>query len=603
VPTPGELLAAYRRLGPLGFARAGARVAGGRVRTPLRRARLDIAPLRASSEEVNSALAPDWRERTLRALPTLARWEPDETILGPVEPLMRHEFDLLGSGPTQLGERIDWRVDFKTGRRWPLEHISRVPVVYADGSDIKVPWELSRCQHLPLLAAAYRITGDQRFLDEIGMQLTTFSEDNPVEFGPCWSCTMDVAIRSANWVATLALLPDADWTAGVLGTLLLHGRFIRSHLEWSEVRGNHYLSDVVGLLPLAAVFPKEGWQAWAAAELVAEMKHQVRADGCDHEMSTSYHRLVTELFDVGTEAARGLGANFPDWYLERLELMHMFVRDYTRPDGLAPLIGDEDSGRFLPLGSYGADPRDHRHLLGEPAAFSARASVAYPRGGYYVMRAGDLYAIVRCGDTGLDGLGGHSHNDQLSFELCAGDQPLVVDPGAFIYTADPAARNLLRSTAFHATLQVDGREQNELGTDYLFRLPDRTRAEALSFKGGAFEGRHHGFEPTEHSRRIELVDRGLVIRDVAEGDGELLEWTFPLMPPCDVSVGTGRVVAAWSRRTLALECDEVEWRVEDGWYSPRYGVRVRAPFVRARRQQGNHRTETHFRLVVEKRAS
>lgn len=538
----------------------------------------------------------------MHALPALARWEPDETIVDRVEPLMRHEFDLLGSGPTQLGERIDWHVDFKTGRRWPLEHISRVPIVYPDGSDIKVPWELSRCQHLPVLAAAYRVTGEQRYLGEIGAQLTAFAEDNPVEFGPCWACTMDVAIRAANWVATLALLPEADWTAGVLGALFLHGRFIRSHLEWSEVRGNHYLSDIVGLLPLAALFPGEGWQAWAAGELVEEMRHQVRVDGCDHEMSTSYHRLVAELFDVGTAAARSFGATFPDWYLERLELMHAFVRDYTRPDGLAPLIGDEDSGRFLPLGSYGADPRDHSHLLSESAQSAARPSIAYREGGYYVMRAGDLYAIARCGDTGLDGLGGHSHNDQLSFELCAGDQPLVVDPGAFVYTADPAARNLFRSTAFHATLQVDGREQNELGTDYLFRLPDRTRAEALSFTGGAFEGRHFGFEPTVHTRRIELEASALVIHDVVEGDCEVVEWTFPLMPPCDVSVSSGRVVANWASRILALDCREVEWRVEDGWYSPRYGVRICAPFIRARRRHRGQRTETHFRLDVKKRA-
>jgi hypothetical protein len=333
------------------------------------------------------------------------------------------------------------------------------------------------------------------------------------------------------------------------------------------------------------------------------MKHQVRPDGCDHEMSTSYHRLVTELFEVGTVAARSFGSTFPDWYLERLELMHAFVRDYTRPDGLAPLIGDEDSGRLLPLGSYGADPRDHTHLLGERPPSAARASVAYPHGGYYVMRAGEFYTSVRCGDTGLDGLGGHSHNDQLSFELCAGNQPLVIDPGAFVYTADRAARNLFRSTAFHATLQVDGREQNELGTDYLFRLPDRTRAKAVSFTGGAFEGRHHGFEPTVHTRRIELEESGLVIRDLVDGDGEMLEWTFPLMPPCDVSVDAERVVATWGGWALALACREVEWRVEDGWYSPRYGVRVRAPFVRGRRRHIDHRTETHLRLVVEKRAS
>ncbi len=62
-----------------------------------------------------------------------------------------------GSGPTDLGPRIDWLADFKTGRRWPLDHITRIRLAYGDGSDIKVPWELSRCQHLP--AARRCLTG------------------------------------------------------------------------------------------------------------------------------------------------------------------------------------------------------------------------------------------------------------------------------------------------------------------------------------------------------------------------------------------------------------------------------------------------------------
>ena len=68
----------------------------------------------------------------------------------------------------------------------------------------------------------------------------------------------------------------------------------------------------------------------------------------------------------GTQAADALvPGSIPDWYRERLDLMLSFVRDYTRPDGLAPQIGDSDDGRFLPLGDYGADPRDHRHLFAQ----------------------------------------------------------------------------------------------------------------------------------------------------------------------------------------------------------------------------------------------
>lgn len=565
MPTPREVIDAYRRLGPAGFARAGGRFAAERSLVPLRRARLRVAPVRVSRAAVTQALDSRWREQALEALPVVAAWEPGESLLERVGPLMEHEFDLLGSGPTRLGDRIDWRTDFKSGRTWPLDHISRVQITYPDDSDIKVPWELSRCQHLPLLAAAHRLTGEQRYLDEIGAQITSFIADNPVEFGPCWACTMDVAIRATNWVATLALCPEQPWTGDALASLLLHGRFIRTHLEWGEVRGNHYLSDVAGLLPVAALFPREGWQGWAAAELAAEMQHQVRGDGCDHEASIPYHRLVTELFVHGTEAARALGAQFPDSYDGRLELMRRFARDYTRPDGLAPLVGDEDSGRFLPLGDYGGDPRDHRHLFEGVSLTSA----AYPDGGYYVMRDHDLYVIVRCGDTGMAGLGGHSHNDQLAFELCANGRPVIIDPGSYLYTADPDARNMFRSTSFHATLKIDGREQNELARDRLFSLPDRTHAECLAFDGTRFEGRHHGFAPAIHRRALELADRGVVITDTIESSAEHdLEWTFPLAPGAHARVSA----------------DGLDFAKEDGWYSPRYGVRVPTVFLRARRR-------------------
>jgi uncharacterized heparinase superfamily protein len=550
----------------------------------------------------------------LAALPTAAAWEREletagererESVLAIADRIVAHRFDLLGSGPVDLGPEIDWRRDFKSGRAWPMEHISRVPIAYPDGSDIKVPWELSRFQHLPVLAGAHLLSGEQRYVDEIGAQLTDWIESNPVEHGPNWACTMDVAIRATNWVAALALCADAasraPWLEPVLSSLLLHGRFIRRHLEYGESRGNHYLSDVVGLLPVAALFSgsREGrsWATWAAGELVAEMEHQVREDGCDHEMSIPYHRLVCELFLCGTQAADSLlpGA-LPDAYRDRLDRMLEFVRDYTRPDGLAPQIGDADDGRFLPLGDYGrADPRSHLHLFKQAGRRyrPAEGHAAYPDGGYWVMRWGDLYAIVRCGDVGVGGLGSHAHNDQLSFELALGDQPLVIDPGSYLYTADPEARDLFRSTSFHGTLRVGELDQQEPVASTLFALRDRARAESLAWKAdgerASFEGRHHGFErldpPATHTRRIELDGTAgrLVITDTVRGEGaHPLEWTFPLAP-CDASPGKGEVTAVFDRGRLEIASDGLGFTVEEGWYSPGYGRRIRTPFVKARR--------------------
>lgn len=627
-----EGYARWRELGVRDGTAAAIRLARAELGAPVRRARLRLSPLRVSPSDLRTALGKTelrdlFRGRVLESMPTVATFEREldalsakerADLLDRAELIAQHSFDLLGSGPTDLGSRIDWSRDFKSGRSWPLDHISRVQISYPDDSDIKVPWELSRFQHLPILAAAFRLTDDRRWLDEIGAQIEDWIHTNPVECGPNWACTMDVAIRAANWVVTLSLVADAThtdpWFEHALSSLLLHGRFIRSHLEWAEARGNHYLSDVVGLLYVAAVFADSsegrGWAEWAAHELVRELQHQVRADGCDHEASIPYHRLVAELFLCGFQAASVLSPESTSHVdRERLDRMLRFVSDYTRPDGLAPQVGDADDGRFLPLADYGqSDPRSHLHLFRQAARDYAPATghAAYPEGGYWIVRFGRLYLLVRCGDVGVGG--SHAHNDALSFELALGDQSLVVDPGSYLYTADPAERNRFRSTGFHSTVELDDAEQNPISTEALFAMDDRRRAEALAWEAGpdraVFTGRHHGYEsleqPAVHTREIEVRPDGSIrVTDIIESAGRHeAQWTFPLVP-CDVTVEAGRALARFeSGAELELACDAMEFYVEPRWLSPSYGCRVATPFVRARRFTNEGEDVTEITLSV-----
>jgi Heparinase II/III-like protein/Heparinase II/III N-terminus len=632
-----EGIDAWRRLGPRRGAAAIASIVRPRIYGPLRRARLRIRPLHVAPGQLDRALAgaepaSALRERALPALPTVIAWEHEldeldaaarELLVSRAEQVLAHSVDLLGSGPTDLGRRIDWQLDFKSGRRWPDAHISRVPTVLGGGSDIKVPWELARCQHLPLLAGAHRISGEQRFLEELGAQLSSFIAANPVEYGAPWSCTMDVAIRAANWVAALCIAtaspstPAEPWLEPALASLLLHCRFIRGHLEWGEVRGNHYLSNVVGLLiaaaPFSAAAEGRAWAGWAAAQLEREMFHQVLADGCDHEASIPYHRLVCELFVCGTQAADALcPGTLSSAYRERLELMLELVSDYTRPDGLAPQIGDADDGRFLPLGGYGADPRDHRHLhvqAGRPWHEGA-GHRAYPLGGLYAMRHEQLWGIVRCGEVGLAGIGAHAHNDQLSFELAFGEQPLIVDPGSYLYTADPQARNAFRSTGAHSTLSIGAAEQNPLREDYLFSLPEETHARCMRFEHDGpcaiFAGEHSGFHELSravgHRRELRFDGRSRVVRvtdTVIGASGLELLWTFPLAPGAQATVAEpGRALVSFPEAELEIEAEGATLSVEDGWVAPSYGVRVAAPVIRARRIAASDEDLARFTLSV-----
>ena len=73
---------------------------------------------------------------------------------------------------------------------------------------MKIPWELFRFQHLNLLGQAYILTGDKKYAEGFANQIGDWMRKNPVYFGVTWKCTMDVAIRAANWLVDMEHFAD-----------------------------------------------------------------------------------------------------------------------------------------------------------------------------------------------------------------------------------------------------------------------------------------------------------------------------------------------------------------------------------------------------------
>src|SRR5262249_1711530 len=125
-------------------------------------------------------------------------------------------------------------------------------------------------------------------------------------------------------------------------------------------------------------------------------------------------------------------------------------------------------------------------------------STAFPDGGVYIQREGGLYAIIDCGDVGINGQGSHSHNDLLSFELCYRERTFIIDPGSYVYTADGAARNQFRSTAYHNTVMIDGLEINEIYPDQLFVIGNQARPNVIDWQSDdesdLLIAEHNGYE-------------------------------------------------------------------------------------------------------------
>ena len=53
------------------------------------------------------------------------------------------------------------------------------------------------------------------------------------------------------------------------------------------------------------------------------------------------------------------------------------------------------------------------------------------------MRSPDAVMVVDAGEVGMRGIGGHGHNDVLSFDLWAAGAPLLVDSGTYTYSRRP----------------------------------------------------------------------------------------------------------------------------------------------------------------------
>lgn len=518
---------------------------------------------------------------------------PDPIPIG-VVPRSNHDrafdtFDLPTAAAASY-RRINWHRDFKSGYEWNAgQFYLDVSVESPPGVDLKTPRELSRFQHLAPLAAGSLEPGGVEFL----LQVLDWSDANRPGCGVNWQCAMDAALRAINWIWGIRLFEPVVTQypralAEVISSLHVHGRHIERNLEYAEeTTNNHYLSDVAGLVYIGAAFPEfdesDRWLLFGLQELVSEMTRTVCTDGIAHEGSTNYHRLVAELFascaalaerlppsrrtrlarvdrrehrvqpplrplaDVGLNLSAA-GPLLPSAFYSRLEKMAEFTAAVTKPNGLVPQFGDNDSGRVHKLNpNPDRDSRDHRHVVavigkllgrehlvayaradafeaeliagGIPPVLAgpgapASSPVLFPVGGIAVARhAGAMLAVI-CGPNGQGGRGGHGHNDKLSFELNVAGVDVIVDGGCPAYLSDPAQRNRYRATAAHSTIAVAGREQDRWpdGLWGLFRLPERSSPSLWLEDDGAIAGRHYGYGPP-HTRWFRLRPDCLVIDD------------------------------------------------------------------------------------------
>lgn len=544
-------------------------------------------------------------------------------------------FDPVSRSPLEkkvriLGNYIDldsaeFTRDPVTGRAFPKHHykLLRHELRFflfkkygKEGTDVKRAWDLSRLQFL----LAKPTEDNYEYAKSI---VQKWLAENPYEIGINWATPMEVSIRAINLVLFYHLYReflkrDREFRKRLLDVIYSHGDYLwrNRRAEWGPVRSNHYLSDVLGLFILGAFLNKEEWHHFGRSELEKEMKVQVWEDGVSWEVSTNYHRLNTEIFTIAAVVAKNTGNPFPEWWMEKLHKMHLFIAWITKPDGLAPLIGDVDNGRIIDP-ELNRDRRDFRDvldvgtvlfkdgrlklrkkpgpllglLLGKAGLKEFQKIKQEPlkgvkhfkKSGYVVVKDGDFFFITRCGPMGLKGTGGHAHNDLLSFELYDGED-IIVDPGMPCYTSCPKKRNLYRSTKMHNTVIVDGMEQNTITEDMfkLFQEVERTAIAVAQSKNAVRIRGEYRMKPGIVHRRtfsISMKEHLVEITDEITGGKKKVEAVFlshrrPRIAGSKIMVGNFSVSGS-KKAKIAIE--ETEIATEYGKTNKGYRTVFRYP--------------------------
>ena len=465
-------------------------------------------------------------------------------------------------------EDPDWFFDPVTGRRAPqFDYCFKVNHRSEDVTgNVKQIWELSRMHHLTVLAAAFSLSGDERYAERAASHLRSWWAQNPFLSGVHWTSGIEAGLRLITWVWVRRLLDGWDGAADLFernevarAQIWWHQHYLASFRSRGSSANNHVIAEAAGLLVAALAFDwfaeSSRWAEEAARVLEHELKSNTFPSGVNREMAFDYHGFVAELVVVAAAEASWAGRPLSDDLWELLYRMFDVVAATVDVKLRAPRQGDGDNGTALVLDPPTTERWSGLLAIGE-ALFDApewwptveptvtstllasmagrRHTAACPDGrpshyadaGLTLLRSSpsdgeEIWCRCDAGPHGFLSIAAHAHADALAVEVRYDGTDVLADPGTYCYHGEPRWRSYFRSTLAHNTIEVGGQDQSSSGGPFLWTRHARSRLIELETDAdgevAAWSAEHDGYRaltpPLRHRRSVRLAEPTSANRD------------------------------------------------------------------------------------------
>lgn len=541
-----------------------------------------------------------------------------DAILKSAESALAGQFAALGGiWPIRRAQSLYpadlWRLDPVSGTLWPGAATYTFDIDFRHDrsrGDIKLVWEIARLQQLPVLAAHAVLTDDPRAIAAIEAAVESWHAANPPFGGVGWASGIEVALRS------ISLLVTHDLLGQKLGAVCRRriGEILAASLYWLarfrsrfSSANNHLVAELAGEYLLGLALGQA--TGVAKASLAAEALKQILPDGCPAEQSPTYGAFTAEFILLCMAAARDNGQQFGAAVQERLAAFADFIE--WLPQGAR--FGDDDEGRVVTLGEEpdytGSVARAIRGFLdgtGGDCDFRARiaggsAGATGKKEGLRIFKEGGLTVWRgqlggRSADITLDhgplgylSIAAHGHADALCLTLRLDEEPVLVDPGTWLYASGGVWRDWFRSTSAHNTLNIRGKDQSIMSGPFNW---SHKAASTLVDSNGAtlwsVTAEHNGYARrfgVIHQRSLQRQGESIIVTDRLVGGPQEAELVFQVASGMDVLI-SGRVASIIKDGQAMLEIYFPSDAItvgrggtkpgEGGWVSLRFGTKTPA---------------------------
>jgi uncharacterized heparinase superfamily protein len=418
-------------------------------------------------------------------------------------------------------------------------------------------------------------------------------ENNPPGSADAWD-PFPISLRIVNWIKYLSCSKDRNEnTEKIVRSIYQQSVWLSRSIEYHNL-ANHIFKNAKALV-FAGLFLQGNFSVRLLRKglnlLSQEIDEQILEDGGHFERSPMYHSMILEdcldLINILQSRTETKLVRVKNRLLTKVGGMVRFLLGLTHPDGEIGLFNDAALGiepNTLELINY------YKNLTGELDPEFKEPTVSFPISGYFIFRpdSGNRM-LVDGGLIGPEYQTGHSHCDNLSFELSLKGKRVIVDSGCFGYESGKI-RKYNRGNAGHNTLTIDCKNQSEVWDSFRCARRARplySRLRKLSDGTILFEGAHDGYRRLNgspvHHRRIRWSKNYYLIEDSVEGrGGHDVESQLHIHPSLSVNATENEFIVSDGTDVLARISSLKENHVEKitGWYCPEFGIKKKCVVLR-----------------------